>query len=318
MEDSIDNVVVDGFERLLKEQHPITYARQAPTLEQASQQRLWEEFVNGGWTDNDFKELCQQSDDLLLRLGELSGYYLLTLPLASTTFLVQNLLNAIAPLADYCERFRTKPVALGVGAFKQSEQWFNYHGKDAFYMWLMPHQRKGLELSLYDGQSLQVKDSIDPSLAIAVPTAEVLFTYQIPEQEARSLFTMYQLFQLAHLVGVAQAALDLAITYAKERHQFGVAIGSFQGIKHALTDAWVALDNARYALRSATGLYNHHESYAASLGTAKRLAFAAAKNATKLSIQVHGGVGFAWEHDAHLFLKRAYQVMRQLEYTFDI
>ncbi|MET7781360.1 acyl-CoA dehydrogenase family protein [Streptomyces sp. NPDC005388] len=110
----------------------------------------------------------------------------------------------------------------------------------------------------------------------------------------------------AEQVGVASRALDMAVEYAKVRHQFGRPIGSFQAVKHLLADVLLEVESARaaahYALLAA-------ESEAPNLPAVASLAKAFCSDtclqATAENIQVHGGIGFTWEHPAHLYLKRA-------------
>ncbi|WP_322748409.1 MULTISPECIES: acyl-CoA dehydrogenase family protein [unclassified Frankia] len=109
----------------------------------------------------------------------------------------------------------------------------------------------------------------------------------------------------AESVGVASWALDTAVAYAKVRHQFGRPIGSFQAIKHRCADMLVAVESARsvstYALRVAdTG-----EDPAVAAAMAQACATENAVAVTAGCIQVLGGIGFTWEHPAHLYYRRA-------------
>ncbi len=110
----------------------------------------------------------------------------------------------------------------------------------------------------------------------------------------------------AELIGVAQAALQLGASYAKERVQFGKPIGSYQAIKHQLANAWMAVDNARLSALYATAAMDGHLPDATfACAAAEFTAIEGALQTTRTVIQVHGGMGFTWEHDAHLYLKRA-------------
>ncbi|MEU3336962.1 acyl-CoA dehydrogenase family protein [Streptomyces sp. NPDC002144] len=110
----------------------------------------------------------------------------------------------------------------------------------------------------------------------------------------------------AEQVGVASRALDMAVEYAKVRHQFGRAIGSFQAVKHLLADVLLEVESARaaahYALLAAE---NDAPDLPAVASLAKAFCSDACVRATADNIQVHGGIGFTWEHPAHLYLKRA-------------
>jgi alkylation response protein AidB-like acyl-CoA dehydrogenase len=107
--------------------------------------------------------------------------------------------------------------------------------------------------------------------------------------------------------GLAERALEITVAYVKERRQFARPVGGFQAIKHRLADLWVAVTPARAAARSAAN------ALVSGTGTETELAVALAKaacsdtalKAAQEMIQLHGGIGFTWEHPAHLFLKRA-------------
>lgn len=109
------------------------------------------------------------------------------------------------------------------------------------------------------------------------------------------------------LVGVAGALTDAAVDYAKEREQFGRPIGSFQAVKHMLADMLVRAEVARSAMHAAAVTFDDPEvgDLARAVAGAKLLAGQAAISNGKACIQVHGGMGFTWEVDAHLYLKRA-------------
>jgi alkylation response protein AidB-like acyl-CoA dehydrogenase len=107
-------------------------------------------------------------------------------------------------------------------------------------------------------------------------------------------------------VGVCQTILDVTLEYAKHREQFGVPIGSFQAIKHKFADMLVALERAR-----ATGYFaaltiaEDDERRALAASTAKVAAGDCERLLSKEGIQIHGGIGYTWEHDMHLYVRRA-------------
>lgn len=108
------------------------------------------------------------------------------------------------------------------------------------------------------------------------------------------------------MVGTAQKSLDIAVEYAKTRVQFGKPIGSFQAVKHKCVDMMVAVENARSLAYYAAWTVDERVPEAASaVPMAKAYASDMAKNVTSESIQVHGGIGFTWEHDCHLYHRRA-------------
>jgi alkylation response protein AidB-like acyl-CoA dehydrogenase len=122
-------------------------------------------------------------------------------------------------------------------------------------------------------------------------------------------------------LGIAERCLEMTLTYVKERKQFARPIGGFQAIKHRLADLWVMVSQARAAARAAANGLSGQAGAArpdstpagAQPATEAELLVALAKaacsdtalKAAQETIQLHGGIGFTWEHPAHLFLKRA-------------
>ena len=105
----------------------------------------------------------------------------------------------------------------------------------------------------------------------------------------------------AELVGVAQRCLDMTVEYAKQRVQFGRPIGSFQAVKQRAAEMLIKVELARSAARYAVDNPDGPAVAALAKAFCAETATAVAADA----IQLHGGVGFTWEHDAHLYLKRA-------------
>ncbi|TDQ49216.1 acyl-CoA dehydrogenase family protein [Actinorugispora endophytica] len=110
----------------------------------------------------------------------------------------------------------------------------------------------------------------------------------------------------AEQLGLAEWALDTTVAYLKERTQFGRPLGSFQALKHRLADLWVSVSQARAVVRSAVSAVAAG-SPDAPLSAALAQAFVSgvAVRAAEEAVQLHGGIGFTWEHPAHLYLKRA-------------
>ena len=107
-------------------------------------------------------------------------------------------------------------------------------------------------------------------------------------------------------LGLAQSALEMGVAYAQERFAFGRAIGTFQAIKHMLADMYVSMklaeNNCYYA---AWALANDADDLALAAATARVGSTQASQLCAKDNIQVHGGMGFTWEFDCHLYYRRA-------------
>jgi alkylation response protein AidB-like acyl-CoA dehydrogenase len=143
-------------------------------------------------------------------------------------------------------------------------------------------------------------DTVEPMAAVTLRDAPATALGPVAFPVAEILTVL-----AAELVGTGQRALDGAVGYAKERRQFGRAIGSFQAIKHMLADRFVQLDAARLLVHDAAATIDAGEPAEAAARTALVAASAAADAATADALQTHGGIGFTWEHSSHVLLKRA-------------
>ena len=111
----------------------------------------------------------------------------------------------------------------------------------------------------------------------------------------------------AEMAGTARRLFDMALAYAKERVQFDVPIGSFQAIQHKLAEVALDLERATSAVYYAAMAIDAKDADRhRATHVAKAAAGAAATRAAKDGIQIHGGIGYTWEHDLHLFIRHAY------------
>jgi Acyl-CoA dehydrogenase, C-terminal domain len=128
---------------------------------------------------------------------------------------------------------------------------------------------------------------------------ESLFDDSRPEHEQLATLCL-------EAVGIAQKALDLAVEHAKAREQFGRKIGVYQAVSHALADTYVETELARsLAYWAAWCVAEEDEQLPIAVAAAKSYCGDAAVAACERSIQVHGGMGFTWEHVLHEYYKRA-------------
>ena len=110
----------------------------------------------------------------------------------------------------------------------------------------------------------------------------------------------------AELLGAAQRMLEVSVEYAKVREQFGRPIGSFQAVKHRCADMLVDVEGMRSAVwYAAWAVDTNADDRSLAASTAKAWASDAGMRVMNSALQVHGGIGFTWEHDLHLYLKRA-------------
>ena len=109
----------------------------------------------------------------------------------------------------------------------------------------------------------------------------------------------------AEQLGAAHQCLDKTVSYVKERHQFSRPVGSFQAVKHTLADGLVKVELARSALARATAGTDENPDLTESSAVARIWCNEAFRFVTAESVQLHGGIGFTWDHDAHLYFRRA-------------
>ncbi|MFO7590369.1 MAG: acyl-CoA dehydrogenase [Acidimicrobiia bacterium] len=160
-----------------------------------------------------------------------------------------------------------------------------------------------------DELSISELPSLDPTRRVAelvaddvsVPAARIL-----DGVDTERVVDVGAVLAAAELVGVAQWCVDTAATYAKDRVQFGRPIGQFQGVKHKCADMIARVELARAAAwDAARAVDDDPRERALASATAIALAIDAAFVNAKDCIQVLGGIGFTWEHDAHAYLRRA-------------
>jgi alkylation response protein AidB-like acyl-CoA dehydrogenase len=199
-----------------------------------------------------------------------------------------------APTADEIAVVARKPDTGGTGS-----------GDDGIGAFVVPRAEVGVE----------PVDALDPSrplARIALDGVRVGPDRALGEPGAATATAVRRAVEVAatalavETVGAAQAIFDVTLAYAKEREQFGVPIGSFQAIKHKFADMLIALERAR-----ATGYFaaltiaEDDDRRALAASTAKAAAADCAAMLAKEGIQIHGGIGYTWEHDMHLYVRRA-------------
>jgi alkylation response protein AidB-like acyl-CoA dehydrogenase len=179
-------------------------------------------------------------------------------------------------------------------------------GEEGISLFAVPGESPGLErrlLPTMDQTRKQAEIRLDD---VRVPASALM------GEEGAGFGTLCATLDLAAIalaaeqVGGAQRCLDMSVEYAKERVQFGRPIGSFQAIKHKCANMMVEVESARSA--------SYYAGWAAAEGTEDLPVAAALAKAfcsdtyfrcAAESVQIHGGVGFSWEYDVHLYFKRA-------------
>jgi len=158
--------------------------------------------------------------------------------------------------------------------------------------------------------NLVAAEALDPTSTVAVVTRLPQGT-QVGGPEQASSWRLYgSLLASSMLAGISSATTDLATQYAKARHQFGKPIGSFQAIKHMLADMLARSEVCRASVYMAGAVVDDPSAGRPedSVASARVIAGQWAVDNARSCIQVHGGIGFTWEADPHLYLKRSWSL----------
>ncbi len=315
----------ESARRFFADHHPLHRARRALPWRDSAQQQLWREMAQMGWMAllvpeahdglglgvTEASLIAEEAGRQLLNLPWAGSAVLLPLWLADTPGSAAAVLREAVDAAMVGER-ALHCVAEGDARWDHAQQCSDIVVVRGWHDTAVP-----LQIALCSAEALHADaESLDPTvLQASAETVATLtwHTLDIGLQAREKARAAHRLMLAAELVGVAQAALDLACAYARERVQFGKPIGSYQAIKHQLADAWMGVDNARLAvLYASAALDGALPDARFACAAAEYTAIEGALRSTRSAIQVHGGMGFTWEHDAHLYLKRAQRLGTRL------
>lgn len=176
----------------------------------------------------------------------------------------------------------------------------------------------GISLFLVDPDSAGVEASQQDSLDRTRPLYEVTFHDHVVSEDAllgpahgggtalERAAERFTVATCAMLVGAADRAVDLSVEHGNEREQYGQPIGRFQAVKHRIVDMWIDMQSARSLVYYAAWALDNDEPEATSAVSATK-GFAADRlhRAFADDIKNHGGMGFTWDHDGHIYLKQA-------------
>jgi alkylation response protein AidB-like acyl-CoA dehydrogenase len=192
---------------------------------------------------------------------------------------------------------------------------FVLDGHTADHLIVAARTGRGVSLFLVDGSAAGLQRTPLPTMDLTRKLARIEFTAtpaRMIDSDGNGWAVLSRALDIAAIglaaeqVGGAQRVLEMAVEYAKVRVQFGRAIGSFQAIKHKCADMLVKVESARsaayYGLWAAAELDGE---LAVLASVAKAYCSDAYFDVAAENIQIHGGIGFTWEHPAHLYFKRA-------------
>lgn len=273
--------------------------------------QLWAQLAELGLTGLTVSEehggLGMSELDFVL-LAQECGYVALPEPLVHTALVAVPALQSIG--GELAEQWLPKVAAGEAKVVVGIEQ--NLLVEDAHVADLLILQRGNTVVAATAEQvTLRHNESVDPSRKLF--TIESIEGGQtIAEGEAAATFVSETLNRgalgcAAQALGLAQRMIDMSVQYTAERQQFGKPIGSFQAVKHHMANVAVKLEYAKAPThRAAYAIANGQEISAHAVSHAKLAACEAANLAAKNCVQVHGAMGYTWEVDLHIFMKKAW------------
>jgi alkylation response protein AidB-like acyl-CoA dehydrogenase len=241
--------------------------------------------------------------DMVLALEE-SGRAVLPEPLMESAALAAPLLARAGSDAlknEWLPKAATGEAVLTVGLASQP------YVVDATADLLLLERDGELHAVTQDRVTLQPLKSVDGARRLFKVTAETGDDTLIgsSQDHGQWAFDHAAAASAAELVGIAGALLDQTVEYVKQREQFGRKVGSFQAVQHRLAEMLLQVESARSAVYyAAYALANDLADAGVAASVAKAAANDAERFANQNAMQLHGGIGFTWEHDLHLWLKR--------------
>ena len=268
---------------------------------------VWQQLVElglvGMTVPEDLGGLGMSELDFVL-LAEECGYVALQEPLVHTALVAVPLLNDIGGsfAAKWLPRIASGSAKVIVG--------LDHLVEDADQADLLLLNRYGdLYAAPHGDVVLRPNASMDPSRRVYAVEFEPTAADKICETPALLERSRDRgaLGCAAQCLGLAQRMVDLSVAYTGERNQFGKPVGAFQAVKHHMANVAVKLEYARAPVyRAAWSLANNHPDASRHVSHAKLAACDAAALAAKNSIQVHGAMGYTWEVDLHIYMKKAW------------
>lgn len=157
--------------------------------------------------------------------------------------------------------------------------------------------------------TLRVDSSVDRGIRLARVDWQPNDQTRLPAADPQRAFDLAVFATAAQLVGLADAMLDLSVRHALQREQFGKVIGSFQAVKHQLADVYVGNSFAKPVVaRAAWSVSQDLPTRWRDASHAKYAASRAAAQAARVALQVHAGIGYTFEHDLHMWMKRTWSL----------
>jgi alkylation response protein AidB-like acyl-CoA dehydrogenase len=336
-------LLADSVRDFCHREFPAERVRELMETEAAIDDRLWQEFADQGWlglqTDEKYDGLGLGLVDLVV-LAEEFGRACVPGPWLANTWGV-TLLESIggSAAADLLPTLVDGTAKIAVGAIEDDVSWNLYadtmeasieNGQLRGHKQLVQHAGQATSLLIpavvsgkfglvlvpsdADGVEIELTPGIDATRTlyrvtfsnVAVTDEQILATGDTAIEAWQTASRTMTVVVAAELLGVLEWMLAETVEYAKTRKQFDKPIGSFQAVQHQCAEILQLTESARAAVWYAAWTVQENTADAAqAVAVAKAYTSDAARIAGNLAVQCHGGIGFTWEHDLHLYYKRA-------------
>jgi alkylation response protein AidB-like acyl-CoA dehydrogenase len=322
----------DNARKFFTGECPIAEVRRIMETDTAYDATLWSKLVEQGYTGIIFPEehggVGLGKVELILLMEE-AGRALLPGPFLSTVALAGSVLSAVASteqkkryLASICAGEARSTVAI----LEEGASWnpsdvhiVSANGKLTGEKLFVPDAVTADFIIVVARDGVFVVDAKAQGLIIqrmdAMDPTRKLYSVRLNSTPAEKIgdtagleraFDVAAAALVAEMVGGMQRTLDMTVEYAKTRKQFGKPIGMFQAVQHQCADMYLEIESARSAAYyAAWALEENTPDAPVAVSIAKMYASDAARNVGNRGIQVHGGMGFTWENDLHLYYRRA-------------
>ena len=325
-------ILKDTARKFFAGECPVTLVRKMMELDTAFDQGLWTKLAEQGFTgvtvQEEYGGMGLGKVELILLMEE-AGYALLPGPFFSTVALAAPVIEALASPAQK-KKYLT-PIAAGqtratIALVESEGSW----GTAALQLSATGDKLTGTKLFVTDAAVADViivaarngifaVEAKAPGMRIepmkGMDLTRKIYSVEFKNTPAEKLSASGTLAQAldvataalcAEMVGGMQRTLEMTVAYAKTRKQFGKAIGIFQAVQHLCADMYLETESSRSAAYYASwALEENVPDAAAAVSVAKMYASDASRTVGNRGIQVHGGMGFTWENDIHLYYRRA-------------
>ena len=322
-------ILKDNARKFFSVECPIGEVRRMMETDTAYDAALWSKMAEQGFTGivfpEEFSGLGVGTVELILLMEEM-GYALLPGPFFSTVALAGTLLDACGSaeqkkkyLEPICSGQARSTVAMLLEPNDPQSRITIGSGKISGRKLFVPDAAVADTILVVTSSGVFVVESKAPGLTVTqmkgMDLTRKLYSVEFNNTPAERLanvtgwtrsLDLATAALVAEMVGGMQRTLDITVQYAKTRKQFGKPIGSFQAVQHQCADMYLETESSRSAAYyAAWALQENAPDASVAVSIAKMYASDACRNVGNHGIQVHGGMGFTWENDLHLYYRRA-------------